>query len=88
VRSRVVSWAAVGLVFVAALGVRLVRFADPPLDFHPTRQFRSALLARRFFLEREAGVPASRLELARGFARHAAGEGYVVYDLTRGPAKP
>jgi 4-amino-4-deoxy-L-arabinose transferase-like glycosyltransferase len=67
-RSRALSWAAVAAVFAAALGVRLVKLNEPPLDFHPTRQFRSALLARRFFLEADAGVPAWRLDLARANA--------------------
>lgn len=67
-RGRVLSWAAVAAVFAAGLGVRLVKLDEPPLDFHPTRQFRSALLARRFFLEGRAGVPAPRLDLARANA--------------------
>ena len=48
-RSRLVSWAAVGLLFSLALGVRLVRVSEPPLDFNPTRQYHSALLARRIY---------------------------------------
>jgi hypothetical protein len=64
-RGGALGWAAVGVVFLAGLGVRLVQLDEPPLDFHPTRQFRSALLARRYFLEAAADVPTSRLDLAR-----------------------
>jgi hypothetical protein len=67
-RSRFLSWAAAAVVFGAALGVRLVKLSEPPLDFHPTRQFRSALLARRFYLEGRRRVPPWRLELARANA--------------------
>jgi 4-amino-4-deoxy-L-arabinose transferase-like glycosyltransferase len=55
-------------VFAAGLGVRLVRFSDPPLDFHPTRQYRSALLARRLYLESLPASPQWRLDLARANA--------------------
>lgn len=39
------------LLFLAALGLRLVDFDDPPLDFHPARQMHSALMARGFYLQ-------------------------------------
>src|SRR5262245_57857565 len=67
-RARVLSWLAVTAVFAGALGVRLVKLSEPPLDFHPTRQYRSALLARRYFLEGQVAVPAWRTQLARANA--------------------
>lgn len=39
------------LIFLAALGLRMVDFDDPPLDFHPARQMHSALMARGFYLD-------------------------------------
>ncbi len=39
------------LIFLAAFGLRLVDFDDPPLDFHPARQMHSAQLARGFYLD-------------------------------------
>ena len=40
------------LLFTAAFGIRLYRIGDPPLDFHPVRQYRAALLARAMYFER------------------------------------
>lgn len=40
------------ILFMGAVGVRLHHIGDPPLDFHPTRQYRSALIARAIYLER------------------------------------
>ncbi len=39
------------MIFLAALGLRLTDFDDPPLDFHPARQMHSAMLARGFYLD-------------------------------------
>ena len=61
-----------GLVFAAGLVVRLYDIGVPPLDFHPTRQYRAALLARRYFLENDTSVPAWR----RSLAAHNAEETY------------
>ncbi|HVN74897.1 MAG TPA: glycosyltransferase family 39 protein [Thermoanaerobaculaceae bacterium] len=60
---------AVCLVFAAGTAVRLYRIGDPPFDFHPTRQYRSALLARWYYLENAPGVPAWRREVAEINAR-------------------
>ena len=40
-----------GLIFAVGLGVRLYDLEDPPLDFHPTRQMHSALIARGMYYE-------------------------------------
>ncbi|NJN43488.1 MAG: phospholipid carrier-dependent glycosyltransferase [Anaerolineae bacterium] len=37
------------LTFAVALGIRLYDLTDPPFDFHATRQFRSAVIARGIF---------------------------------------
>ena len=37
------------ILFVLGLGIRLVDLTDPPLDFHPTRQLRSAIIARSLY---------------------------------------
>jgi hypothetical protein len=41
------------LAFVVLLGfgIRIFDLTDPPLDFHPTRQLRSAILARSFYYQ-------------------------------------
>ncbi len=38
-------------IFIAAFGLRMIDFDDPPLDFHPARQMHSALMARGFYLQ-------------------------------------
>jgi 4-amino-4-deoxy-L-arabinose transferase-like glycosyltransferase len=38
------------LVFLAGIGIRLYDFTDPPLEFHLTRQLRSALIARQVYI--------------------------------------
>ena len=38
------------LIVGAGVGIRLYHLTDPPLDFHPTRQMHSALIARQFYL--------------------------------------
>jgi hypothetical protein len=44
--------AAVALALLAVV-VRLPGIGDPPIEFHPTRQYRSLILARSFALERD-----------------------------------
>ncbi len=57
------------LVFAAGAAVRVYRIGDPPLDFHPTRQYRSALLARSYYLQHAPGVAGWRREVAEANAR-------------------
>ena len=44
------------LLFLAGLGIRLYDLTDPPLDFHPARQLRSAIMARGIYYQ---GQPVS-----------------------------
>lgn len=44
------------VLFATALLVRLHRIDQPPLDFHGTRQYRSALIARGYYYETGAAV--------------------------------
>ncbi len=39
-----------GLWILLGMGIRLYDLTDPPLDFHPTRQYHSLLLARTLYL--------------------------------------
>lgn len=39
------------LLLLAAFGLRLIDLTDPPLDFHPTRQYRGALIARSIYYQ-------------------------------------
>lgn len=57
---------ALGILFLAGLGVRVYDLTDLPLDFHPTRQLRSAILARGLYYEMQphtdAGQQAAALQ--------------------------
>jgi 4-amino-4-deoxy-L-arabinose transferase-like glycosyltransferase len=57
-------WLLLGLAFFAGLAVRLYDLGDPPLDFHPTRQLHSALIARGMYYENHDGIPAWQREMA------------------------
>ncbi len=52
------------LIFAAGLAVRLYDLADPPLDFHPTRQLHSALIARGMYYQTRVDIPAEQREMA------------------------
>lgn len=57
-------WAILGFLFLAALGIRLYRSVDPPLEFHATRQYRSLIIARGFYFDHSASIPEWRKEVA------------------------
>ncbi len=69
---KTIAWALLlVLIFAAALAIRLFDLTDPPLDFHPARQYHSALMARGFFYEMQpqANALAERsIELGRAEA--------------------
>jgi len=46
------------------LMIRLPSLGNPPLDFHPARQYQSAVIARAYFRERRAEIPAWKREVA------------------------
>ncbi len=50
-KSRILIILAVFLVFGIGVGVRLINFTNPPLDFHGWRQLRSATIARGYFYQ-------------------------------------
>jgi hypothetical protein len=48
---------AAALIIVAGFLLRLPGLGDPPLDFHPARQYRSAIIARGYSLDLLADLP-------------------------------
>lgn len=44
--------------------IRLPSLGSPPFEFHPARQYQSAVIARAFFRERRAEIPAWKREAA------------------------
>ena len=57
-------WAAVLVIFVVGLAIRFYDLDDAPLDFHPTRQLHSALMARGMYYENLPNVPEWQRKLA------------------------
>jgi len=58
------TWLILGFLFLAALGIRLYRSTDPPLDFHATRQYRSLIIARGFYFDHLASIPEWKKQVA------------------------
>ncbi|MGE5224776.1 MAG: ArnT family glycosyltransferase [Omnitrophica WOR_2 bacterium] len=54
---RIILAAALAILFILALAIRLDDLNDLPLDFHPTRQLWSALLARGMYYESLPSLP-------------------------------
>ena len=52
-------------VFLIALAIRLFNIGDPPLDFHPTRQYRSLVISRGYYYQSQASIPEWKREVAR-----------------------
>jgi hypothetical protein len=61
-------WGAVLLILAAGLALRLFDLTDQPLDFHPTRQLRSAIIARGMYYEMLPDADPSLRERAIAFA--------------------
>jgi hypothetical protein len=62
--NRILFLVAVACVFALGLGVRLYDLQDAPLDFHPTRQLHSAVMARGMYLQEQADAPDWQREIA------------------------
>jgi 4-amino-4-deoxy-L-arabinose transferase-like glycosyltransferase len=46
-----IQWTLLIALLLFGIGLRLVDLTDPPLDFHPTRQLRAAIIARGMYYE-------------------------------------
>ena len=58
--------ALLAILFIAGAGMRLYHAGDPPMDFHPVRQYRSASIARGWWREGRAGeFSVAQVETAR-----------------------
>jgi Dolichyl-phosphate-mannose-protein mannosyltransferase len=54
----------IAALFLAALSIRLYQIDAPPLDFHPTRQYRSLIIARGFYFNGLTSIPAWERQVA------------------------
>ena len=55
--SRLLRWSILGSLFLIGFAMRLYWLNTPPLDFHPTRQYHSALIARSYYYELQKDIP-------------------------------
>lgn len=53
------------LLFVTAFYIRLYHIDEPPLSFHPGRQYQCAIIARSMYLESSESAPQWRRNIAR-----------------------
>lgn len=52
-------------LFLIALAVRLYNVDAPPLDFHPTRQYRSLVISRGYYYQNQASLPEWKRAIAQ-----------------------
>lgn len=55
----------IGFLFVMAFGIRAYRINEPPLDFSPARQYRSAIITRGYYFETAKSIPEWKRHVAR-----------------------
>ncbi len=48
-QSKIFLWIVIATLLLLGFAIRMVDLTDPPLDFHPTRQLRSAIIARTLY---------------------------------------
>ncbi|HEX9019468.1 MAG TPA: glycosyltransferase family 39 protein, partial [Anaerolineaceae bacterium] len=63
-RANLAAWILLAVIFAVGLAVRLYDLNAPPVDFHPTRQLHSALIARGMYYEHNPAVPAWQRQMA------------------------
>jgi 4-amino-4-deoxy-L-arabinose transferase-like glycosyltransferase len=66
--NRILKIAAVVLLLALGLGLRLYDLTDQPLDFHPTRQLRGALIARSMYYQMLPNADPEARRIAVGIA--------------------
>ena len=81
-RRRAIGGAAVVfLLFAAAIAIRLYHITDPLLEFHVTRQYRSAVIARALYLPYDTSMPDWAREIAVMDADQGALEPPIIEHL-------
>jgi 4-amino-4-deoxy-L-arabinose transferase-like glycosyltransferase len=51
-------------LFISAFSIRFCYINQPPLEFHPTRQYRSAFVTRAYYFETATSIPEWRKQVA------------------------
>ena len=67
-RNDLLKYVLLGLVFLLGFAIRIYDLKDPPLDFHPTRQLRSALISRAVYYELDPTADPAIRSLAKQLA--------------------
>jgi len=62
--NKIVLLVSLAIIFGVGLAIRLYGLTDPPLDFQPTRQLHSALMARGMYYQNLSAIPAWQRQLA------------------------
>lgn len=75
------TWAAIALIFLIGLAIRLYQFSDPPLEFHAERQLRSMFISRGMFYQWTGGEGDWQSEVAINQYR---GQGLIEPPITEG----
>src|SRR5437867_13173086 len=52
-------------LFIAAFGIRLYHINEPPLNFHATRQYRSLIITRGYYVDSSTSMPEREKHAAR-----------------------
>ncbi len=68
IKSGLLTWSIVFVMLLAGLGIRLFDLTDPPMDFHPTRQLRGAIIARSIYYNILPGADPQKRQLAASYA--------------------
>ncbi len=66
---RIFTWTILGAVFALGLGLRLFDITDAPIDFHPTRQLRNAIVARGIYYTLNQQADEEMRQAAQAFSR-------------------
>lgn len=61
----ILRWLVLSFLFIMAFGLRIYRINEPALDFHPIRQYRSALIARAYYYETQKSKTVWQRDVAR-----------------------
>jgi 4-amino-4-deoxy-L-arabinose transferase-like glycosyltransferase len=64
----VLTWSIMIVMLLAGLGIRLFDLTDPPMDFHPTRQLRGAIIARSIYYNLLPDADPQKRQLAALYA--------------------
>ena len=84
IRSKAVLWITLVIALGFGFAIRIYALSAPPLDFHPTRQLRSAVIARSFYYQIEPTIASDLRDNAGILASLEAYEPPILEALVAG----